>query len=80
MDAYIFRLEGLPDSKKPLHLVIPAPLKSLTVGITLRSLITTYGRYYQNVLILGETNKRSIRERIDVPPQIQTEEVEVLQA
>jgi hypothetical protein len=54
VDLYVFRVEGLPATKKPLHLIIPAPLKRLTLAMTVRSLILTWGRYANRFDLLGE--------------------------
>jgi len=53
VDVYVLRLEGVPDFKAALHLIIPAPLGSMTIAISLRSLITRFGRYYNRFDFIG---------------------------
>ena len=53
VDVYILRLENVPDCKAAIHLIIPAPIGKPTVGITIRSLITRFGRYYNRFDFLG---------------------------
>lgn len=49
VDFYIFRLSGVPEFKNAIHLVVPAPLGKYTVAITMRSLLTRWGRFYNRV-------------------------------
>lgn len=53
VDVYILRLENVPDFKYAIHLIIPAPIGKATVQISLRSLITRFGRYYNRFDLLG---------------------------
>lgn len=41
VDLYIFRFEGVPTSKKAIHLLLPSPIGITTLAFTLRSLIET---------------------------------------
>jgi hypothetical protein len=44
VDAYILRLEGVPEAKAALHLLVKAPLGVKRVNITLRSLFDRYAQ------------------------------------
>jgi hypothetical protein len=46
VDAYILRLEEAPFGMGAIHLVFPSPIGKPTVGISLRSLLTRYAKYY----------------------------------
>jgi len=54
VDVYIIRLVGIPEFTAALYLLIPAPLKTPTLKITLRSLLQRYGVYVDNMQLLGE--------------------------
>ena len=43
VDAYIFRLENVPETSAAIHLLFKAPLGILTVVISIRSLLNRYG-------------------------------------
>lgn len=53
VDAYVLRLENVPDIVKPLHLILLAPLRVPTFVVTLRSLILNYSRYINRLDVLG---------------------------
>jgi hypothetical protein len=53
VDFYIFRLENVPEFSYAIHLVIPAPLGSATLEITLRSLITQYAIHFNRFDLIG---------------------------
>lgn len=42
VDYYILRLEKFPQSSKALYLVMKAPLKRMTIDVTIRSLLEKY--------------------------------------
>lgn len=46
VDAYVLRLESVPGFKAAVHLIVPAPIGRTTLQITLRSLLTRWGQYY----------------------------------
>ena len=52
VDVYIFRLEDVPTFKSAIHLVLSAPIKRKKVEISLRSLLTRYGQYYNRLDLL----------------------------
>lgn len=53
VDVYIFRLEQVPDSKAAIHLILPAPIGITTIKMTLRSLLTRYGQYFNKFELLN---------------------------
>lgn len=53
VDFYVLRLDGVPDFKAAIHLVIPAPVKRKTISITLRSLIMKYAQHVNRFDLLG---------------------------
>ncbi len=64
VDAYILRLEQVPEFKCALHLVIPAPIKRSTVTISLRSLITRYARYYNRFDYIGRSSWQELGDQL----------------
>jgi len=46
---YILRLLGVPGFKSAIHLVIPSPIGTPNVQISIRSLVTRWGRFYNKV-------------------------------
>jgi len=54
IDIYILRLENIPDFSYAIHALIKAPIKKLTLNVTLRSLINgdwyNYIKEFQNFL------------------------------
>ena|ERR1700679_1917299 len=49
VDIYILRLENVPGFTYAIHLIIPAPLGVFNVQISLRSLLTRWGKYFNNI-------------------------------
>lgn len=48
--AYIFRLDNVPGFIPcAIHLVIPAPIRRSTIAISMRSLLTYWGRFFNRV-------------------------------
>ncbi len=53
VDAYILRLEDVPEFTYAIHLILPAPLGVMSVSITMRNLITRYAKYFENFVAIG---------------------------
>lgn len=51
-DCYIFRLEKSPWSKCAIHLIVPAPVGVKGVHISMRSLLTRWGIYFNRFDLL----------------------------
>jgi hypothetical protein len=56
VDVYVLRLEGCKifGGKAALHLVLPAPIGSPTVQITLRSLFSRYAQYFNRLDLINQ--------------------------
>lgn len=45
VDFYVLRLEEVPYSKYAIHLLLPSPLKQLTLLVTFRKFLNGFGQY-----------------------------------
>lgn len=61
VDVYILRLKNVPGFKASIHLIIPAPLKTKVIRISMRSLLTRYGIWFNNFKAL-EKSKTTVEE------------------
>ncbi len=55
VDVYVLRLEDVPGFKYAVHLIVPAPLNTPTVSISLRSLLTRWGRFFNRFDFIDST-------------------------
>lgn len=59
IDAYILRLDNVPGFERAIHLVLPAPFRRSTITITLRSLMTYWGRFFNRTDYIMRVQKTS---------------------